>query len=270
MTITGNLPTATAHQIRCQVFQPTRRPGYQNKSIATSWGTANVEGRLGQTHADTIEAMMYHAEKSRITEGGRLQILVDPHKVRMSVGGGKQYSYSQIWKVLLKDLKKAVVEVHNPKMGIKAMGSIIDEVVESPAERVNPLTGKQRHLWRVTLGPAWTQLIQEDLALYYDPMPIARLSNGVSQAVARHVLTHRREPQGGWKLEELLHSVGAAGRTRDRRNELIEDAVDLAKLGIEINGDRVNRIEKRDQLPGVRDQLPGNATSCPAVPVLSV
>ncbi|SCN47138.1 hypothetical protein BAZMOX_385711_1 [methanotrophic endosymbiont of Bathymodiolus azoricus (Menez Gwen)] len=40
------------------------------------------------------------------------------------------------------------------------------------------------------------ELIREDLSLHYDPLPIARIDTGVGQAVARHILTHKHEPNG--------------------------------------------------------------------------
>jgi len=208
-----------------------------------------VDGRLGQVHADTIEAIMYNALDKRQMDG-RLQVLVDPFRVRRSVGGGGQYSYSHIWDVLLKDLKRAVIELWIPAQHLKVLGGIIDEIVEIPVTKRDPLTGKGRHFWRVTLGKAWTKLMQEDIRLWYDPEPLADLTNGISQAIARHVLSHKIVPQGGWKLDNLIQIVtGGSGRLRDRRKEVMADAKKLLLVGIVVSNDRVNKASPCEYPP---------------------
>src|SRR5690554_1146804 len=83
------LPTSTAHQARLQLYQPTRRPKWAERVIETPWGTATVRGKIGQVHADIVESICRHAEDHRIVAAtGHLQVLVDPYKVRVSVGGG--------------------------------------------------------------------------------------------------------------------------------------------------------------------------------------
>ena len=66
-------------------------------------------------------------------------------------------------------------------------------------------------MWRVTLEPSFALLMKEDLPLHYDPAPLAKLESGIAQAVARHVLTHRESPEGGWLVDTLIHAVGAGG-----------------------------------------------------------
>lgn len=272
MTTTGKpsaaLPTTTANQIRCQVFQPTRRPvTLRKKEIATAWGTAIVEGRLGQGHADVLEAIMYNAIKFRLIDD-RLQLLVDPHKIRMSAGGGKQCSYEQLW-VVMKDLKKAVIELHIPKKRLKILGGIIDEVADSESTRVDPRTNKPRHLWCITLNKAWTELVGRDIPRYYDPLPIAKLTNGISQAVARHILTHDQPPKGGWKIKELLITVGATGRPWKRKAELLDDANILAEIDIKINGDRILAPNRPGKAPNCPDKAPNRPGSAPIRPELA-
>lgn len=50
-------------------------------------------------------------------------------------------------------------------------------------------------------------LLEQDLFLYYEPTLIARLQYGISQAVARFVLTHKCDPAGGWHLDTLIKAV---------------------------------------------------------------
>ena len=89
-------------------------------------------------------------------------------------------------------------------------------------------------------------LLERDLSLYYPPAPIARLQHGVSQAIARHVLTHKHDPAGGWHLNTLIRAV-SAGEVSSKtmcncRYRLKEDAERLREIGIEI--DTENRVKR--------------------------
>ena len=49
---------------------------------------------------------------------------------------------------------------------------------------MNRVTSGLRQLWRVTLDPAFAAMLREDLHLYYDPAPLAKIEAGVAQAIA--------------------------------------------------------------------------------------
>lgn len=241
-----SIPTTTAHQARLQLYQPTRRPKWLERIIETPWGKATVRGKLGQVHADIIEAICRHAEDHRIIAAtGHMQILVDPYKVRVSVGGGTAYSKDTLWRMLT-ELREASITLEVPSQHLKVLGGILDRVEESPATRVHPITGKPRQLWRVTLDPAFAAMLRADLHLYYDPAPLAKLDCGIAQAIARHILTHRDQPAGGWLVDSLIKLVGAGGDSvamRHRRRELHASADGLKALGILVEGERVRREE---------------------------
>lgn len=249
---TGNqlLPTTTAHQARLQIFQPSRRPQQVvKKEISTPWGSAIVEGKLGQQHADVLEAIASSAEKTRTLDGGLLQVLVDPYVIRKKAGGG-QIIASDYLRKMLKEIRQASVFIDIPMLKIKILGGVIDEAVESPATKVNPLDGSDRHMMRVTFSKSWTMLFGQDLAVYYDVQPIAALKHGVSQAVARHVLTHRKEPNGGWVIDGLLAAVGIPEdgiAYRNKRRELRQDAPGLRITGILVNQDRICLLDKAQE-----------------------
>src|SRR5690554_5411894 len=60
--INGNkvAATSTALQARVALFQPSQRPTLQkNKHFITSYGECSVTGRLGQRHADLLEALLF-------------------------------------------------------------------------------------------------------------------------------------------------------------------------------------------------------------------
>lgn len=248
---TGNFvaPTSTALQARVMIYEPSQRPTTRRGEWAASaWARYRVTGRLGQRHADIVESMLYVAEKRRQVSDGGIELLVDPARLRRTLSGS-QYSLDRIRR-LLTDLRAATVEIVTPEMehtGDRIIGGLVDHVVPSSNTRRDPLTGGQRHLWRVRLGVALVLLLGRDLALYYSPAPIARLRHGISQAIARHVLTHSNDPAGGWRLDTLIRAVAgeecSSMMLRNFRRRLRDDAAGLIEIGIEIDAtDRVRRV----------------------------
>ena len=115
-------------------------------------------------------------------------------------------------------------------------------VVTSEATRTNPWTGETRCMWVVALGPTGAQLFGEDIALHYDPRPIAALRTGAAAAVARWCLSHRESLPAGWKLDTVLAAVGAeteGAAGRQRRLEVRREAEGLRACGIIFENDRL-------------------------------
>lgn len=248
---TGNqvAPTSTALQARVMIYQPSQRPQERTGQwMDTGFGRCRVTGRLGQRHADIVESMLYVAERRREISDGGVELLVDPAKLRRTLSD-HQYSHDRIKKLLI-ELRAATVEIVTPELersGDSIIGGLIDHVKPSPMSRRDPLTGGERRLWRVRLGVALVMLLERDLSLYYPPAPIARLQHGISQAVARHVLTHKHDPAGGWHLDTLIRAVSAdevSSKTMcNCRYRLKEDAERLREIGIEIDTEsRVKRL----------------------------
>lgn len=245
--INGNkvAPTSTALQARVALFQPSQRPTLQkNKCFITSYGECSVTGRLGQRHADLLEALLFCAEKKREINDGGIELLVDPAQVRKTLSDSR-YSYEQIEKLLV-ELRTATITIRATSLDFPIIGGLIDHVIPSPMTRHDPLTGGERSLWRVRLGIALVMLLENDLALYYQPAPLARLKHGVSQAVARHVLTHKNTPIGGWHLDTLIKSVcgdsASSQEIRNGRRRLKEDSEKLLELGIQL--DENHRVKR--------------------------
>jgi len=237
-----DLPTTTVHQARLQIFQPTRRPKDQIRVIESPWGSAVIDGKLGQAHADFLESIFFHAEKKRQLEDGRIQILIDPHTIRMILGGGKQCSGEQLTKVQ-DEIMKVLVEVKIPDQDIDEKGHIIDLIEKSSFTKRNPLGG-QRQMWRVTISRPFVRLMGKDLGLHYNPAPIACLTTGVAQAVARHCATHKNQPTGGWHIDGLIKVVGCSEKEqsmKDRRRDLQKDKDGLKHLGLIVEDGRIRR-----------------------------
>ncbi len=256
------LPTTTRTQARVVLFQPSKRPTRRTGGWQTSADgkrRVRVTGRLGQRHADLLEAICFTALAKRDVEGGGVDLIVDPYRVRCSMGAGRgkwgNYSKEQT-QVLLADLCGAVIEIKTPELderGFPIIGHLIDHwipaecAVIDPRTTVDPLTGNQRSLWCVRLGVALVALLQADAPLWGDPRPIAALRLGVSQALVRHVRTHAFDPPGGWWLDTLLEAIGVApgdDRRNARRGLRAEGSVaELLAHGIVLEGDRVRRIQ---------------------------
>lgn len=252
-------PTTTVHQHRLQIFEPTRRPKLAQRTISTLWGTATINGKLGQGHADVLESISARAEEWRLNAEGTVTVLIDPFKLRTTASGGKVGSGSQINKLLL-EIQQTVVTVVVHAHGVNVRGSLITLVDLSPRTKQPSRGGFSgfdaggeikrggRSMWRITLGRPLVELLRRDLRLDYDPEPIAALRYGISQAIARHVATHRHDPRGGWKLETLLKAVGAeteGASVKHRRNELLEDAVGLKRLGVSISQENSAKDRRR-------------------------
>lgn len=224
------------------MFQATQRPEFRSGDwIQTPWGRCRVVGRLGQRHADLIEAVLFNAERQRLTQDGAIELLVDPARVRKTMSEDR-YSLMQIWK-LFGEARAAVVEILTPRMEL--LGGVIDHVQKTRMTRRNPLGG-QRHLWTVRLGLPFSELLKRDWPIHYDPASIAAIPHGISQAVARHVLTHKKQPPGGWHLNRLIIAVTGeltSQALRDRRRELKKDIGQLRVAGIVLDGERVRCVE---------------------------
>ena len=236
----AKLPTTTVSPARLRMCQPTQRPTYRTGEwIETAWGRCRVTGRFGQRHQDLLDAFLWNAEENRQVEDGGLEVLVDPARVRKTMSVDGRHSLSGIQK-LIRELREVTLEIETPKLSI--MGSLVDHMVKSPMMRADPLHGGERHLWRVRIGLALAELLRHDLPLHYDPTPLIQLQTGVTQAVARHILSHASQPSGGWKIDGLIQAVCgelASTMIRHRRREMRIDGHALLNLGIVIDGDRV-------------------------------
>jgi len=234
------ISTATVHENRFAIFQPSDRPKEKTFMINAYGGTIKVTGKLGQNHKDILELIKNNHIKFGYTQDGRLAFLVDPYQLRKALAGGKgEYSYETFWR-LLKDLIRTYIEIETPKF--KAAGSFLSHAVESKIEIAHSKTEKPRKLLRIEFSKLGTALTGEDVKLFYNPIPITQLKHGISKAIARYCLSHKNQPNGGWKIDTLLQAI--LGETtpqtiKDAKRFLRKDAEQLAKCGITLINDRV-------------------------------
>lgn len=241
-------PTNTTHAVRLCLFQATRRPIPKEEVIETPHGKIRIKGRLGQQHLDVFEAICYSREKKREADG-RIHILVDPWEVRKRSGQMAGATLERI----KDDLMEALIEIIEPNH-LACTGHLIDHI--DTATRItddSPLTRQgrfgEREMWSVEIGKAFCKLLRSDVWVGYDPARISRLDHGISQAVARHALSHKNEPSGGWKLDTLIGAVAGTVQPallRRYRARINEEAYKLLKIGVIVENGRV-RIEDSSQ-----------------------
>ena len=249
------MPTATAHQGRLALFEATRRPKMRERIVETPHGKIRVKARLGQAHADVLEAICYSRERRRDMPDGGIKLLVDPAEVRR-----RSRQDGTTLRNIIDDLQQAIIEIIEPKH-LACQGQVLGHIDKAarpdgtPITRPNPLGG-ERALWSATLGPVLSRLVAADVWIGYDPAPLAQLRHGISQAIARYALSHRRQPGVGWHLDTLITSVCGnldGISLRHRRRELRVDDAALAEIGVVIDGDRVSVQHTRDGVQHTRD-----------------
>lgn len=250
------MPTTTAAQARLMLFQATRRPTPREQIIETKWGKVRIKARLGQQHADVLEAIFFCREKRKDMPDGEIKLLVDPAAVRR-----RSRQDGSTFKKITDDLQQAIVEIIEPAH-LACQGQIlgcINKAIHADGtliERHNPLGGG-RSMWSVKLGEVLSKLVSADIWLGYDPAPLAKMRHGVTQAIARHALTHKHEPKGGWILDNIILNVSGPlsnQQLRDRRREVKSDADKLQEVGLRIEVSEVSEVSDRPRLRLVAGQ----------------
>ena len=240
----GSLPTTSAHIARLRIFQPTRSPKTtEGEWIPTPWGRARVAGALGQRHADVLEIMMKTARGSWKDPGGRLCLLIDPHKARTGLSPGGQYSSTGLDR-LVNDLRNADVEWEMKGGRRGGVSKIVSDQDWASVTAPDPLRPRQeRRLWKITLSAPWVALLT-DLGLRYDPANIVQMRHGVSQAATRVLLGHNRHywPAAGLTIDTVLDWVGvpAHGQARwDARRRIKDDTKYVESYGLRVENGRI-------------------------------
>lgn len=237
-----DLVISPASASRIPIFSPTRRPQHRHVwRVDTSWGWAEITGKLGQQHRDLLDAARMVAERADWTTDGRLHLLVDPAKLRSAMGGDAvNWALLNAW---FAELMQSLVKYHVNNPGIDGVGVLLSDVAsakvqESPKTRPGAFSTGRRYL-RVSFGLGWSRLLADDRQMLYPLRRVIALRHGFSQAVARYCLGHRTVND---TTTGLMLKVGAVGELRKRRRELRLDADGLLALGILVDGDVVRKV----------------------------
>ena len=247
------IATATVHENRFNIFQPTDRPAEKTTIMQVKNGTIKVTGKLGQVHKDILEHIKHNHIKYGYTQDGRLAFLIDLYQLRKVLGKGNSlYSYETLNR-MLKDLITTTIEFDTETM--KITGNFLAQITESKVEVSHSKLGTIRKLTRIEFSILGTALVEQDIKLFYDPIPIIQLKYGISKAIARYCLSHKNQPNGGWKIDTILKAIlgedAKLQAIRDAKRFLRKDADQLAKCGITIKNDRVflDRNTESSQIP---------------------
>lgn len=273
----------TASTVRLAICQPTRRPVLKTWRAETKWGSATITGRIGQRHADFIECSRAVAEEQGLDGAERFCCIVDPNKLRTAMSEGRARMEWRQMRGLADDLRTCSISdlriAARPTFGVVTAG-ILDSVVfegigqapTRPCARLGGVVargGEGRDLWKVSFSEPWTALIGADLPISYrGHLPhIVALRHGVSQAVARFMLSHN--PGATYLLPEVLRIVGVAPSVlHHRRREINEDIEGLAAAGVWVSGDEVSTAGPNLN-PGGPNLNPGGPKLNPGFPKLN-
>jgi len=249
------------------LFQPSERPQERKVEIVTVRGKVKIEGKLGQPHKDLLEVIKDSSLDWGYTEDGRLAVLVDPYTIRKKLSP-HEYNHATL-NNLFKDLMRTIITIETKEY--RAMGTFLANVKFSNREviyRKNPdpkNPDKKRKLLRVEFGTLGTKLIEQDLSIFYDPIPVVRLKHGITKAVVRHILSHSVQPRGGWKIDTVINAVAGEipnDMLRKMRRKIRHDTKGLIECGILLENDRLSLINDKSDTGGV----PSSPASVPSSP----
>jgi hypothetical protein len=234
------LPISTALQARVMLFQPSKKPRKETRVFETKYGICKVVGRLGQQHADVLEAIMT-TYKAKRTNANKIEVLIDPYKVRKLLSDAV-YSTSTL-KHILEDMITTLIEIkakHHKGSEFLIMGAMVSSVkVIQKNEKDN--LGNNKTEWLITFGEALCELIDKDLHLYYETQPINKLKSGITQAIIRFLLTHKDVPNGGWTLDYCIKSVAGectAVKMAEYRQAVRKEVEGIKNCGFDFENDR--------------------------------
>jgi len=181
----------------------------------------------------------------------RLAILFDPYQVRKALRGGKHEYNSKKFEILIKDLIQTVIKIETPDF--IEIGTLLYKYREANKE-VKTKTGKIRKLAVIEFGEFGTKLIQKDISIFYNPEKIAQLKYGITKTVARYILSHKDQSNGGWKIDTIINNVVGAKinnvKLRKYRERIKKEKEKLKKIGILIKNDRIIR-QKQENIDNI-------------------
>lgn len=229
---------------RNAIFQAVKKPVLISNATGEledmAWthgdgGDYRVLGRIGQVHSRLFECLFKSTRAHMPLPGGGWNMLVDPAAVRREF----EHDYNAGRIVVLRDeLALARIQINTPRFS--ATGTLVEVIVPEAADLphgVNHFTRAPRPYWFIRTGVVLSALLEHDYCLHIDTPRVSALHSGMAQAIARHLLTQDRDqqPNGGWKLDNLIVKL-APGISdediRNRRREVRRDAAGLAALEI--------------------------------------
>ena len=249
-----NIGVATPTQNRLPIFEPSNKPREGTRTYEVNYGRykrLTVEGRLGQAHKSLLETILWKRELydyiydeqaggDEIIKNKYLKVLYDREKIRKYLSPNEKGKYSwQGYNDLLKDMTRTTIILEGDKRRISPLViDFYDSPVTKPVHSKSPIIPKETSLTTIVFGSIITTLLDTEFGLIYNPKPIIKLSAGISQAIARLILTHKKHPPAGYNLRELVKRLGCPTEGigwRNIKRALKQDAEQLEPIGITIS-----------------------------------
>jgi len=211
-----------------------------------------ITGKLGQNHRDVLDAIIVARTAWRATSEGDAVVLVDSTRLRSALGW-RRWRYEHLLDAL-RDLRAAEIRLvvegratewsgillriresqDTPPPARQKGGCIRGRRIEPWLPPTDPDSPRAGMLWEVTVSRAWLELRRRLPTRY--PIEICRMRYGVSQAVARLMLSHG--PGTHYRLATALDAVGVPLKRRARARLEIEADGDLLRAaGIVVSAD---------------------------------
>jgi len=232
---------------RLGIFWPSTRAAAEHEWVAEGpWGKVTMKGRLSQTHRGIMDGIFAHAIASKRTAEGTFVVVVNPYQVMRSAG--IKYPKRSWFKDILADMRRAEISIEETGKYWPHVAGIISEYIEHDdgCDLHGAMEGRDGRFMKITFSSAWMRIFDATLAVRYASLlpAISALRSGASQALVRHVITHRT---CYGSLEKILTTILALreGMSRSQAYEVVatvhRDAVAMKRdFGIEINGDSLS------------------------------
>ena len=228
---------------RLPIFQPTLRAVHREATFESPHGKIAVKGRLGQNHKTLMEMILYLRKLYDLDEENMsLRVLYNEYEVRKFLAtGSTTYSYEG-YKQLIEDMKQAYIGLGTmpPEPIIKGI-TPSNNYWRKTKSNLPSIKGKELPYipyMIVEFGNVVSYLVSKELKFTYNPKPIAQLQNGISQAVARYLKTHRHHPTSGYHLKTLIEHLTGSIEGQEWYNAkrlLKKDVEGLKENGITID-----------------------------------
>ena len=241
-----DIGVATISLNRLPIFQPSLRAVYQEKVFESQRWKVSIRGRLGQNHKSLLETILYLRKLYDLDEENMiLRVLYNEYEVKKYLSQGATYSHER-YKKLMEDLMHASILIQSKiQQGRARSGTFIkdkkpsDNFIYKTKSNLPSLRCEEIHYTILEFGEAISYLFAKEFKFTYDPRPIVKLKNGISQALVRFLLTFTKHPSAGYHLQPLLEHLVVDQMTNKRwwkiREYLREDAERLEAIGIVID-----------------------------------
>jgi len=200
---------ATESLNRLPIFEPTNRPENRVREFENMYGKITVNGRLGQEHKSLLEVIMYKRKFHKEDNEKCIKVLYNEYEVKKYLSLGVGYNH-ETYKRLINDMKTAYIKIEKNKTieGKLVVDKTVSTIhVKQTKSNLPGIKGKEIPYTILILGPVISELIEEELKFTYDPKPIIQLHTGISQAIVRYLKTHKRHPEAGYHLRELVANL---------------------------------------------------------------